>query len=384
MSRRRAMARTAAGLAVALGMAGLAQAGAAAPGHGEHHGHRGDDGRHGRPGAVYTQSNAAGANAVLAFRRGPGGALAPAGSFPTGGAGSGDGLGSQGAVTLDRDRLLVVNAGSDEVSSLRLREGRPHLVDVAPAGGRRPVSVTVHGDLVYVVNDGSSDVSGLRISAGGELTPIPGSTRPLSTAASAPAQVQFSPDGDLLVVTEKATDRITAFPVLPDGTLADPVVTASSGATPFGFDFDRRGRIFVSEAFGGAPDASALSSYTTSGSGSVGLVSGSVATFQTAACWVDVTRSGRFAYVTNTGSDSITGYAIGRDGAVRRLDADGVTARTGDTPIDVALTRGSRRLYALNASDDSISGYRVRADGSLAPLGTTAGLPPATVGLAAR
>jgi hypothetical protein len=50
---------------------------------------------------VYTESNqtpADGGNSVLAFRVASGGTLASIGSFPTGGDGTGAGLGSQGAV----------------------------------------------------------------------------------------------------------------------------------------------------------------------------------------------------------------------------------------------------------------------------------------------
>ena len=45
----------------------------------------------------------------------------------------------------------------------------------------------------------------------GTLTPITGSTRPLSGSATAPAQVQFSPDGSTLVVTERATQPIDIY-----------------------------------------------------------------------------------------------------------------------------------------------------------------------------
>jgi len=72
-----------------------------------------------RGGAVFTMSNAAGGNAALAFSRAADGSLTAAGSFATGGLGSGNGLGSQGSVAITDDGryLLVVNAGSNDVSS---------------------------------------------------------------------------------------------------------------------------------------------------------------------------------------------------------------------------------------------------------------------------
>src|SRR3954447_27023812 len=69
-------------------------------------------------GAVYTLTNSPAGNAVLVYTRAADGALVPAASYPTGGLGTGAGLGSQGAVVFSDDgrRLLAVNAGSDSVS----------------------------------------------------------------------------------------------------------------------------------------------------------------------------------------------------------------------------------------------------------------------------
>ena len=117
-----------------------------------------------------------------------------------------------------------------------------------------------------------------------------------------PAQISFNIFGDVLVVAEKNTNKIDLFDV-EDGIAQGPNVQVSNGMTPFGFAFDRRDHLIVSEAFGGAANASALSSYEVDGGiYPLEVVSGSVATHQTAACWVVVSRNGRFAYTTNTGS----------------------------------------------------------------------------------
>src|SRR3954471_9415201 len=73
--------------------------------------------------AVYTLSNAATGNAVLAYRDTGDGPLTPIGSFATGGSGNDGGLGSQGSVVLDdNDHVLAaVNAGSNSVSLFQVR-----------------------------------------------------------------------------------------------------------------------------------------------------------------------------------------------------------------------------------------------------------------------
>ena len=338
----------------------------------------------GSPGAVYVLSNDAAGNAVLVFDRESEGALVAAGSVPTGGLGSGGGLGTQGAVVLSQSGrwLLAVNAGSDDISLFSIRRGRPMLVDTESSGGDMPVSVTVHRRVVYVLNGADDTISGFRIRGGG-LKPIAGSTRDLSGTGVGGAQVEFTPDGDQLVVTEKNTNLIDVFPVNRHGQAGAPVTNPSNGVTPFGFAQDNRGRLIVSNANGGAPDASSLTSYAVNSDGTVDSLDGPVATNQTAACWVVVTRNGRYAYTTNTGSASITGYRIGRNGSLTRLDDDGVTATTQAGPIDFDLTRNSRYLYTLNDGSDSISIHRVSGDGGLEPVGVVTGLPAAAVGLAA-
>ena len=339
-------------------------------------------------GNVYTASNSTAGNAVLVFDRAPNGSLTAAGSYATGGVGTGAGLGNQSGITLaDGDRfLLVVNAGSNTVSSFRVNgDGSLELAGAVSSGGAQPISVTAARDLVYVLNaGGSGNVAGFTLGSDGSLTAIPGSSRPLSTAAPGPAQIAFDPTGRVLVVTEKNTNRLTTYVVGHDGLASGPQVTPSAGTTPFGFAFSHDGLLVVSEAFGGTPDASALSSYEVGKAGSTQVVSASVPTTETAACWVVITNSGRFAYTTNTGSGSVTGYAIVHD-RLERLDPDGRTGATGPTPIDLALSRDSRYLYTLNSGNETISAFAVNANGSLASIaGGITGLPDGANGLAAR
>ncbi len=199
-------------------------------------------------------------------------------------------------------------------------------------------------------------------------------------------RVQFSPDGRILVVTEKATNLIVTYTVEEDGFLSPPQPHASQGATPFGFMFGKRRQLFVSEAFGGAPGASAVSSYHVEPDWMLQVVSPSVATHQTAACWVAVTEDGRFAYTTNTGSGSISGYEIDRDGALTLLNADGRTADTGagSAPTDLALSENGRFLFVLNSAAHSIGAFRILRSGQLQPVAAIGGLPAGANGLAAR
>lgn len=335
-------------------------------------------------GAVYTMTNSPSGNEVLIFHRSADGSLAPAGSASTGGLGTGGGLGNQGALALaDSGRwLLAVNAGSSELSLFAVTPDGLRLSDRTASGGDRPVSVTVRGRLAYVLNAGvNNNISGFWIEPGGTLMPLPGSQRPLSGDNVGAAEIQFSPDGDFLLVTERLTNRIDTYQVDAAGYAQGPNVHASSGITPFGFSFGLRNQVFVSEAFGGAADASAVSSYQVE-SGGLRVISPSAPTTETAACWLAVTKNGRFAYAANAGSGTVTGYRIAPDGRIELLNADGVTAASGPNPVDLAVSGDSRYLYVLNRGG-AIGGFRIEGSGALAPAGQAA-VPAGVNGIAVR
>lgn len=338
-------------------------------------------------GAVFTLSNQAAANAVIAFSRAADGSLTPAGQFATLGNGTGAGLGSQGAVALSDDGnfLFAVNAASNSITSFAVDGATLTRVGVVSSGGTLPISLTTHGNLVYVLNAGGTEnITGFTFSPSGALSLLAGSTRPLSGTGVMPAQVGFDPSGQWLVVTEKGTNSIDVYGVGSNGYASNPVVNPSAGATPFGFAFNQTGVLIVSEAFGGAVDASAVSSYTFGGNGTLNVVSASVPTTETAACWVAVTNNGKFAYAANTGSASVTGFNVNQ-ASLTILDADGHTGGTGNTPIDVAFSRNSQYLYTLTAGSHAISAFAVRqTDGSLSAAQGASALPPGTIGLAAK
>lgn len=344
-------------------------------------------------GAVYTMTNAVEGNSVLVFERNKIGLLEPNGEFPTEGLGTGAGLGNQGAVILDPANrwLFVANPGSDDISVFTVLEDGLALIDRVGANGEQPISLTYSHNLLYVLNAGGSvggvdSISGFRVGADGRLTAIAGSTRPLSADSTAPAQIQFNSDGDVLVVTEKATDTIDTYTLDEAGIPGDPIPQASAGVTPFGFAFGKRDQLFVSEAAGGAPDQSALSSYVLQADGSLELVSASAPTTETAACWVVVSNDGRVAYTTNAGSGSVSAFAIDFDGEISLLDRNGKAGRTGrdSAPIDMALSNDGRNLYTLNSGNASIGVFRVDRRGGLQRLRTLRDLPITLNGLAAR
>jgi 6-phosphogluconolactonase len=327
-------------------------------------------------GALFTQTNDPAGNAVQMFDRARDGSLTLAGTFPTGGVGLAELGGRQGAVELsdDEDTLYAVNAGSNTVTAFRVDDGL-EIIGTVASGGVAPTSIDAHRGKVYVLNSGGiPNVTGFTTSRRGALTPITDGGRDLPGALGA-AQVSVSPDGDHLVVSERESNRLETLELDRRGRPGQPVITESSGTTPFGFAFNHRGKLIVSEA-----GASTVSSYRVGHDGALDVITASLPVNQGAACWVAVSPNGRFAYTGNA-AGSISGFAIARDGSLTALDADGLTAELIPSPRDLDFTRNGRYLYAVSPGNATtggrVTGYRVRADGSLVEI-TSA---PAAIGI---
>ncbi len=309
-------------------------------------------------GHVYEPTNAAAGNAVAVFDRYADGSLEPAGSVATGGLGAGASLASQGAITRDGDLLFVVNAGDDSVSALSTDGGLAR-TDTIATGGDRPVSVTVRNGIGFVLNHDSDTVTGFTYSRSGDLTPVPGATRTLTPKAGGgltdAAQLQLSPDGRTLVVTERS-GTIDTFDVR-GGRLGDATSHPSSGAVPYGFDFDRRGTLVVSEASGSASSYRLAAGFRD--------VTEALVDTQAAACWLVV--SGDYAWVVNAASASVSSYRIAHDGSLTLVDA--VAATTGAGPTDAAVSPDGGSLH-VRMRDGSVSSFAIGAGGTLTSLGS--------------
>jgi 6-phosphogluconolactonase (cycloisomerase 2 family) len=164
--------------------------------------------------------------------------------------------------------------------------------------------------------------------------------------------------------------------------LGGPFTHPSSGPTPFGFGVARSNVLIVSEAAGGAPGASTVSSYEVDDSGDVRLITASLATGETAACWVAATGNGKYAYIANTGSSTISSVAVGRDGSLTLLEAVAGRTPAGTPAIDLAFSLNSKYLYGL--AGNTISAFQVSSDGSLTPVQVVSGIPTSAAGLVAR
>jgi 6-phosphogluconolactonase len=333
-------------------------------------------------GSVYTMTNDPSGNAVVVFDRDGKGALSMVDVVPTGGTGSGGGLdplASQGSLVLTNGNrwLLAVNAGSNEISVFRVKQDGLELTDKIDSGGSFPTSLAVFHDLVYVLNAAATpNITGFVLNHAGHLSPIPSSTRNLPGALA--AQIGFDPQGEVLLVTDRTSNRLVVFPVAEDGTPAPlPVYSPSNGAAPFAFAFTGPRQLLVAEV-----GSNTVSSYRLQDDGTLAVVTGSVPNGQAATCWIAVVQ-GRFAYTANPGTSSVSAYRMQPGKAEITLLAG--VAGNGAAPLDMSSTEDGRFLYTLDPGSGAIDAFAVQPEGNLIDIGPIpAGLPIYAQGLAAR
>jgi 6-phosphogluconolactonase len=346
-------------------------------------------------GHVYVNDNTTGTNTIAAFDRHADATLTPeAGSpFAAGGAGTGSGLASQDALQISPDGrfLIAVDAGSNQVSVLRIRDdGSLRLVPggVVSSGGVQPVSVAVHDELVYVANagKGGSDYTGFRLRHDGRLEPIAGSTVALPDG-SQPGDVLFNAYGTKLAGARIGTSLIDSFTVGDDGrlTAAPGSPFPGQGLGPFGSEFrpTNPDQLFVSNAHNGA-NGGTVSAFRDAADGTLTSIGSSpFADLQTAPCWVEITHDGRFLFTTNTGSGSISRYRIARGGALTLLGTTLVKGGGGVAVTDERLSPDGRFLFVVESNTRTVGVFAVHhgdlTELASSPVALPAGAAPSGI-----
>jgi len=344
-----------------------------------------------RQGAAFAMTNVISGNRIVAYRRAANGSLTRVGSVATRGNGIGTDLDTQGSLRLSSDHryLYAANAGSDDVTVFSVNGANLKFLQRINAGDE-PNSLALHGDLLYVL-DGSvagNGIRGFRVGSNGRLTALPRSFRMLSSPIAVPGDLEFSPDGRVLLVTHKTTNTtltpanaIDAFTVGSNGlAAARPVRNPSTGLRPFSVAFSHGGRLVVAESFNASAGRSALSAYRLAADGKLSVTDRSVPNHQTDTCWVVVTKDGRYAFTANFGSGTISSYRLDARGEVSLIAGKAALLGATSQPVDLALSANSQYLYLLLRGKGAVAAFRIQENGALQSLGTTTGALPVADG----
>ena len=393
--------------------------------------------------------NVQGDNWIAAYGRNADGTLELIERVQTGGRG-GDYDGGEGldplisayAVTKtdDNEFVLAVNAGSNTLASLSVdADYGLTLVETEATNGYGPNSIThtsllggdnVHG-LVYVSNITREEflaagepaqqgsLMGYWLLNDGSLQPIDGSWRAL---ANRPSAVQFSPDGNFLVVASinagssaLASDdqnEIVVYRVNDNGLLSEEITAGATSTlrqdnaregrnlpSAIGFQIVGDNYVVVTEAREFQPDGTppafpalqdgSVSTWQITGNGDLTPISLDVAaginnTGRTA-CWLDFNEDESAFFVSNALEAGLASFSFdnGRVELLNQTAAQGVGA-TGNTTdpqaafgttqgwIDLWISDDGNYLYQLHGLGGTIGVYQVN-DTELTLVEETAG-----------
>ena len=234
-----------------------------------------------------------------------------------------------------------------------------------------PFSLTAQNkkQYAYVAIADSGQVFGYRLNAtNGNLTALEGSPFPGGDGLSS---IAADPAGKFLYATSQyapTNTNVLGFRVDREtGTLTPvPGSPFSAGAVASAIAIDPSGRFAYVTNYGGNT-VSAFKIDQRDG-GLLAIASYAAGSNPDA---VTVDPLGKFVYVANLSSSDVSGYAIDQaTGALTQIT--GSPFPTGTSPRSLAVDPNERFVYVANEGSDNIWGYTINASsGALAPLGTS-------------
>jgi YVTN family beta-propeller protein len=270
------------------------------------------------------------------------------------------------AAPLRAQFAYVANFGSNNVSGYTINPSTGALTAIAGSpflAGSGPFSVAVDpsGKFAYVANNDSNNVSGYTINPStGALAPMAGSPLPGFPAGAAPISVAVDPTGKFVYVANDGSNSVSGYMINPSTGALTPITGSPFPASvyPESVTVDPSGK-FAYVANNGSNSVSGYTINPTTGAlapmaGSPlpGFPAGSGPVF------VAVHPSGKFAYVANADSNTVSGYTI--DSTTGALSAiTGSPFAAGAFPRSVAVDPSGKFAYVANFNSNNVSGYMI-------------------------
>jgi 6-phosphogluconolactonase (cycloisomerase 2 family) len=130
--------------------------------------------------------------------------------------------------------------------------------------------------------------------------------------------------------------------------------------------FAKNSVLVVTEAAPMDPLGGSASSYRIA-FGRSPIVSVAVMNFQEASCWMTIHPDGTRAYVSNTGSDTVSTYGVDEDGelTIRQQGVKIPSSFEQVAPIDADISDDGSAFYQLLGATGEIAIFKVDASGDL-------------------
>ncbi len=246
------------------------------------------------------------------------------------------------------------------------------------------------GSIVYVTNSGANSVSGYTVNpTTGGLAAISGS--PFSDIPT-PSAIAVSANGLFVYIASSDKNTVTAFRVGTNGTLLFGDSTSgnpnsvSVGTTPRALAVSKDSQ-FLYVANSGSSDVSVFKIGTAGGLTLVAQTEGRskpVGAGVSSPIALAITPNGRFLYVANSTSNTITAFQVDSSGLLTLLPQAGPSTNpisSGGTGLTaLALSSNGQFLYVTNGTSSNVAMFRVEPSGLLTLIPPTTSNPISTGG----
>lgn len=269
--------------------------------------------------------------------------------------------GTVSAYTLDATTGLPTQIGSTAVSV-----------------GNEPLSLTIDpaGKFVYVANANDNTVTTLSINQTTGALTVVGSPTP---TGSQPYSITRTPSGKFVYTANFGDNTLSAFSVnTTTGALSSPATVIPAGVNPYTIATNSAGTFaYVVNADTANTTGTAMAFAINSTTGLLTQV-GSTVTAGSVPQYITLTPDGKFAYVANSGDNTLGVYSIDGTGA---LTASGSPVTAGTNPYTMAVSPAGNFLYVVNILSNNVSVFSINAaNGALTLVDTTAtGANPVTI-----
>lgn len=286
-----------------------------------------------------------------------------------------------GSLSPQAKHAYVVNSAEVRVYSVNTTSGALTQRSTASTGLLlRSIAVDPFSRFAYVVNNPDDSLSGYSINdtTGAlvriDLNPDPGSND-LSVGVD-PQHVVVDPSGRFVYVslTAAAVGQVRGYTIATNGVLTE--VTGSPyavGADPKQLAVDPTGQyLYVVNRISALANGSVSAFSVDSTSGQLTSLGAAVAAGANPES-VAIEPTGRFAYVGNRGTNTLTRYNVALAGTLSFPE----TISTGAGPVDLAMDPLGRFAYVAAESPPHLAGYEIaNSDGALSSVGPSVSTVP--------
>jgi len=317
-----------------------------------------------------------------------------------GGEGGLGGLGTIGGGEGTTASVYVTNTESNDVSAYSINSstggltaisGSPFVDVPAPSA----IAVSSNGFFAYVANSRTNKVTAFRVGTNGALllgASTPDMPNPASVGTT-PRALAISRDSRVLYVANSGSDNVTVFSIGAAGVLepippstGNPNPVSTGGLSPVALAISSTGRfLYVANS-----TSNTITAFQVESSGlltqvpQAGPGTNPVSTSVTGPTALAVSSTGQFLYVTNGPSNTVTAFRIETSGRLTLIPPVGATPNPvltrGTTPNSIAIAPNGAHLYIANGGG-TVSVFAIGTDGllALAPASGTAQNPTPTL-----